>query len=216
MNKLSLNSILFLFFGFIICLIAARAYFTNSLLYVFLIWNIFLAFVPYWISKLFLKNGYNNWLNASLFFVWLLFFPNAFYIITDLIHLQRKTNIPIWYDAIIIFSSATLGLLLAFISLFKVEEFLQLKLGNRKTQIAIPFLLFLAAFGVYLGRFLRWNSWDIIQNPLGLASSIAQRFIFPFEHLRTWGLTIILFSLFYILYLLFASLSKGLSRVAIK
>ncbi|MBP6432046.1 MAG: DUF1361 domain-containing protein [Ferruginibacter sp.] len=201
MNKLSFQSVLYLFFAFIFSLIAARIYFTNSLMYGFLIWNIFLAFAPYWVSNLFIKKGYSNWLTTMLFFAWLLFFPNALYIITDLIHLQRQTIVPIWYDVIIVFSSALLGIVLAFISLFKVEEFLQVKFGNYKTQFLIPVILFLAAFGVYLGRFLRWNSWDIIQNPLGLVSSIAQRFIYPFEHLRTWGLTVILFILFYILYL---------------
>jgi uncharacterized membrane protein len=183
-------------------------------MYGFLIWNIFLAFVPYWVSKLLIKKGYSNWLSAMLFFTWLLFFPNALYIITDLIHLNRQTKMPGWYDAVIVFSSALLGIVLAFISLFKVEEFLQVKFGNYKTQFLIPVILFLAAFGVYLGRFLRWNSWDIIQNPIGLISSIAQRFIYPFEHLRTWGLTVILFSLFYILYLGIKKLPVSLKQAA--
>lgn len=201
MNKLSVNIILYVFAAFIGTLIAARTYFTGSLYYVFLIWNIFLAFIPYWVSHLFVKKGRSNILSTLLFFSWLIFLPNAFYIITDLIHLKKETIVPVWYDVIIIFSSALLGLILAFISLFKTEEFLILKFGEKKTQLIIPVLLFLAAFGVYLGRFLRWNSWDIIQNPLGLVSSITERFIYPFEHLRTWSLTIILFTLFYILYL---------------
>ncbi len=201
MHKLSFNTILLLFFGFITSLILARVFYTNTLLYIFLIWNIFLAFIPYWVSKCLFKTGYNNYITASLFFVWLLFFPNALYIITDLIHLQRKTNIPIWFDAIIIFSSALLGLIVAFVSLFKVEEFLRLKFSKQKINIAIPVLLFLGSFGVYLGRFLRWNSWDVIQNPLGLISSIVNRFIFPFDHLRTWGLTFMLIGLFYLIYL---------------
>jgi uncharacterized membrane protein len=68
-------------------------------------------------------------------------------------------------------------------------------------HFGIIFILFLASFGVYLGRFLRWNSWDIISNPFGLASSILQRFIFPFNHLQTWGVTVMLTTLFYLLYL---------------
>jgi uncharacterized membrane protein len=212
MHKLSFNTILLLFFGFITSLILARVFYTNSLLYIFLIWNIFLAFIPYWVSKCLFKTGYNNYITASLFFVWLLFFPNALYIITDLIHLQRKTNIPIWFDAIIIFSSALLGLIVAFVSLFKVEEFLRLKFSKQKINIAIPILLFLGSFGVYLGRFLRWNSWDIIQNPLGLISSIVNRFIFPFDHLRTWGLTFMLTGLFYLIYLLLVRVKTALSR----
>ncbi len=212
MHKLSFNTILLLFFGFITSLILARVFYTNTLLYIFLIWNIFLAFIPYWVSKCLFKTGYNNYITASLFFVWLLFFPNALYIITDLIHLQRKTNIPIWFDAIIIFSSALLGLIVAFVSLFKVEEFLRLKFSKQKINIAIPVLLFLGSFGVYLGRFLRWNSWDVIQNPLGLISSIVNRFIFPFDHLRTWGLTFMLTGLFYLIYLLLVRVKTALSR----
>jgi uncharacterized membrane protein len=211
-KNLSFNTILFLFFSFIVSLIAIRVFYTNSLLYIFLIWNIFLAFIPYWVSKLLFKKGYNNLLTGVFFIVWLLFFPNALYIITDLIHLQRQTIVPIWFDAIIIFSSALLGLILAFVSLFKVEEFLRLKFNNSKINVAIPLLLFLGSFGVYLGRFLRWNSWDIIQNPFGLISSIVNRFIFPLEHLRTWGLTFMLTGLFYLIYLTIKKLPTYLKQ----
>jgi uncharacterized membrane protein len=212
MKNLSFNTILFLFFSFICCLIGGRVFYTQSSMYIFLIWNLFLAFVPFWISKLFLRFGYSKYFSILLFISWLLFFPNALYIITDLIHLQRKSLMPIWYDAVIVFSSALLGLILAFTSLIKVEEFLRLKFSNKKIALAVPAILFLGSFGVYLGRFLRWNSWDIIQNPWGLVSSVAERFINPFEHLRTWGLTLILFSLFYILYLLLVWVKTAQSR----
>ncbi|MBL0145046.1 MAG: DUF1361 domain-containing protein [Chitinophagaceae bacterium] len=206
MKQFSFNNTLGLLVLFICSLIVVRVWYTNSMLYVFLGWNIFLAFIPYWISGLLRKTNYPNWMKGIFFGTWLLFFPNALYIITDLIHLKRETIVPVWFDATIIFSSAILGLIVAFISLYRVEEFLRLKLNRNKINIAIPFLLFLGSFGVYLGRFLRWNSWDILQNPIGLISTITNRFIFPLQHLRTCGLTFMLTTLFYLLYLVIKKL----------
>jgi uncharacterized membrane protein len=130
----------------------------------------------------------------------LLFFPNALYIITDLIHLDMETSVPKWFDAILLFTSALVGLLMAFVSLLRVEVFLLKKFDNKVVKVVILALLGLGSFGVYLGRFLRWNSWDIIQHPFSLLYQIAERFIFPFQHLRTWGITVVLTAFFILLY----------------
>src|SRR5687768_5018671 len=107
-----------------------------------------------------------------LFSSWLLFFPNALYIVTDLVHLQADTNVPWWYDSMLVFCCSFVGLILAFVSLNRVEAYLKTFFSKKCVTLAMAAILFTASFGVYLGRFQRWNSWDIINNPLGLGIDI--------------------------------------------
>lgn len=201
-TDLSFHKILLAFFAFIGLLICVRIFYSGKFNYIFMSWNIFLAWIPFGISGLFKKIiTSRKWKQALVFFGWLLFFPNALYIVTDLIHLEDESNVPKWYDAVLLFSSSVVGLMMAFVSLFRLEEFLAYHFGRRNTGKIIVAVLFLGSFGVYLGRFLRWNSWDIIRNPFDLIVTVAERFIFPWEHAKTWGITFILTALFYLLYL---------------
>ena len=212
-THLTFQKILFAIFAFIAALICCRIYYSGSFLFIFLVWNIFLAWVPFTISYYLgrLVTG-RTWQQALLFIVWLLFFPNALYIITDLIHLQIETSVPKWFDTILLFLSSVIGLIMAFISLYRVEIFLAKRLHEKRITVIITAILFLGSFGVYLGRFLRWNSWDIIRDPLGLLSAVIERFIFPFEHLQTWGVTLLLTILFYLLYFLVKKMPGYLNR----
>jgi uncharacterized membrane protein len=130
----------------------------------------------------------------------LLFFPNALYIITDLIHLQETNGAPVWFDAILLFTSSFIGLLMAFGSLYNAENYLATVFSRRKLSFVMPAIIFISSFGVYLGRFQRWNSWDIMSSPMALAEDIIECFIFPQDHIRSWGITIILSILFYLIY----------------
>lgn len=197
----SFQKILFAFFAFIGLLLLVRMYYSGKIQYLFLVWNIFLAWVPFVISSLFEKIiNKHKWKQAMVFCCWLAFFPNALYIVTDLIHLQLESPVPAWFDALLLFSSSVVGLLLAFVSLHRVEKYLQNIMPKKLLAPLIMLILFLGSFGVYLGRFLRWNSWDILTNPFKLLNSIVQRIIFPFDHLYTWGITFIFTVFFYLLY----------------
>ena len=116
----SFNVLLFFFFGFIAVLIGIRIIYSGKMNYLFLVWNLFLAWLPYMISTGFkvLQRKTMIWKKITLLSIWLIFFPNALYIITDLIHLEQDTNIPKWFDVILIFTSSVVGLIMAFISLF--------------------------------------------------------------------------------------------------
>lgn len=214
--QLSFSKILLAFFAFIGLMIAARVIYSGEYRFIFLIWNLFLAWIPFIISTSFKRIQHIKWRKQSfVFFIWFLFFPNALYIVTDLIHLDIESTVPKWYDALLLFSSSITGLLMAFVSLLRMEKFLLLKFSNKMVNMMILVILFFGAFGVYLGRFLRWNSWDIISNPFGLVVSIAQRFIFPFQHLQTWGITLLLTTLFYLLYLAIKKLPGYLNQATI-
>jgi uncharacterized membrane protein len=178
------------FFCFSISII--RLIISDSVMFLFLNWNLFLAFIPLFVSRLMAREYFRK---KKLFFVlllftWIIFFPNAPYILTDLFHLRIRTNIPVWFDLILILSFAWTGLIAGFVSLLEIEKQLKKMISHRWLQIFIVILLFMAGFGVYIGRYLRWNSWDIISDPLLIFNQVLNRFIQPLSHPRTWTLTI--------------------------
>ena len=170
-------------------LITFRVLWTWKLHYTFLVWNLALAAMPLPFSTLF-KYTTHRALSVTAFSLWLLFFPNAPYIITDFIHLTNHTSAPIWFDILVLTSASATGLLSAYISLTQIHD--RLLAAHRPTFAWTVTLLtpFAAGFGIYLGRYLRWRSIDIFQNPLELITDIAERFLNPFQHPRTWGVTL--------------------------
>lgn len=180
--------------GFCLLLSVLRVYLSGSFYFIFLIWNLFLAAVPYIITILISeqsKSRFQLFKIIGVSILWLLFFPNAPYILTDLFHLRLITDFPKWFDLILIISYAWTGLLFGFLSLLKIEDLYRNYLTSRQIGSLSTLILFVASFGIYLGRYLRWNSWDILNNPQGLLFDISDRFFNPFEHPRTWGMTIL-------------------------
>ncbi len=181
------NRWLFCCFLFIAAIIAARIKYTGHSHFIFLIWNLFLAYIPYILSEFFKTIYYKaKWKQVALFVSWLLFFPNALYIVTDIIHLEEIPGVPLWFDAVLLFTSSFAGLALAFASLANVEIFMSRYFSRKTMPALIMLLLFAGSFGVYLGRFQRWNSWNVKNNPLALAADITGRFINPAAHFRSW------------------------------
>jgi uncharacterized membrane protein len=179
---------------FCFALLAFRISWSGTIHFRFLIWNLFLALIPLGITHIVFGNKTAPGKPAMSIALgaWLVFFPNAPYILTDLFHLSPHSSMPIWFDLVLILSFAWTGLLAGFISLMRIEEALKQWLNPRWTAFWITSLLFLGSFGIYLGRFLRWNSWDIMSRPGALFGDIFDRFAHPFDHPRTWGVTIFL------------------------
>lgn len=194
--------------GFTILLLVTRMIITWELTYVFLAWNLFLAWLPFVFSQQ-LKTAINKWKIILWTSLWLLFLPNAPYIITDLMHLKERDGVPYWFDVLLLFSAALNGLLLSIASLLKIEKYFSDKYGNKTSGIIIFSSLFLCAFGIYMGRFLRWNSWDIIINPFGITGDIMERVLNPFDHFGTWAITL-LFGVF--LYIIFYSIKNFINK----
>ncbi|MBN1252816.1 MAG: DUF1361 domain-containing protein [Bacteroidales bacterium] len=202
-NRLKISTLLAVmsFSSFLLSLL--RVYLTGSKLFLFLNWNLFLAFIPLFFSTLIVLNPKmkNKKLPLILLLIlWILFFPNALYIITDLFHLRIHSLMPAWFDLILILSFAWTGFLFGFLSLIDIENLLSEYTNTKFISLISVFLLFAASFGIYLGRYLRWNSWDIIISPFALINDIIERFINPFSHTGTWGMTILfglLLNMFY-------------------
>lgn len=180
---------------FCFALSLVRFKFCHSPFSFFLNWNLFLAFIPWFVSSavMIYPNLQKRWYaTLSAFVVWMLFFPNSPYILTDLFHLRQRPGVPLWFDLILILSFAWTGLVFGLVSLFDLEHFLATKFNRWISSIVPTILLFVSGFGVYIGRYLRWNSWDVVQDPVPLFYDIASRFHHPTHHPKTWGVTILM------------------------
>ena len=174
-----------------VILIAARMVYSGNWHYASLIWNLFLAFVPFALSSWLLKlKSDSRKSQYTVLMSWLVFFPNAPYIITDFVHLEAGKAAPFWYDIILLFWASWNGLLLGFVSLWKVEQFLLTRLSRKMVSLCIYAFILLGAFGVYAGRYLRWNSWDVIVRPFSIMRDLKYIALNPEDNLRTWGMTV--------------------------
>lgn len=186
-------------FLFICALLIGRVIRTGSIMFLFIPWNLFLALVPLYFSFKLIKTN-NKAISIVLFTAWLLFFPNAMYIITDLFHLHERPCIPLWYDLIILFSSAVLGVVIGYLSVLNVEAYIRRHIKRRNIPVIILSFFLLCGYGIYLGRYLRWNSWDIITDPFALLADMVQDIIHPFRNKECWFLTMLFGVWLYIMY----------------
>ena len=184
---------------FSIVLLMIRMKLKHSFFYLFLVWNLFLAVIPFTITTYLVSlSKLKKIVLAFWFGMWLLFLPNAPYIITDLIHIRLSETKLIWLDVITVISFALNGLMLFYISFLDMIDLLNHHIKKQYISFLVPVLLFLTAFGVYLGRFLRYNSWEIIQNPLELFNDIIRIIIYPSKHIEAWLFTILFGTFLYI------------------
>ena len=155
-----------------ITLLLLRVKITNSTYLLFLIWNLFLAYIPCFLSSSIYKNFFNTSKkiqNSFYGLIWLLFIPNSFYILTDFTHLHFRTTFQFSLDILIISGFSFVGFYVGLLSIHTIRQLVIAKYGNTKGNIFILTISFLSAFGIYLGRVLRFNSWDIISKPIQLA-----------------------------------------------
>ena len=184
----------FLLGGWVALLVAVRIGLTGSPFGLFLGWNLVLAAVPLAASTALVRldgRGARPGALLALGAVWLLFLPNAPYILTDLVHLQPRGAVPLWYDLALLLSAAGTGLLAGYVSLADVQSLVDRRLGAAAAWVVAVGVLFLSAFGVYLGRELRWNSWDVVTAPGALLADVAWRALDPFGDLDTVVLTVV-------------------------
>ena len=177
---------------FSVSLVEFIAYYSGRTYYDYLLWNLFLAAIPLGLS-LVIRCGLARLSNLALALltgVWLLFFPNAPYLLTDLIHLGANTSVPLWYDLVVLLSFAWNGLVLGLVSLQEMQAALSTRLNRLVGWGFVGLTLALGSFGIYLGRYLRWNSWDVVTDPVGIAFDVLPRLLEPAAYLSTWGMTL--------------------------
>jgi uncharacterized membrane protein len=176
LNKYHLTVFALLAGASVVCvaLVRLRALQTGTMQYAFLIWNLFLAWIPFGIAYItHITAIRRRWLYVIVpisALMWLVFFPNAPYMLTDLQHLSRTgANAPVWYDVILLAWFVFTGLFLGMVSLFLMQEIVRREFGRWAGWGFVLAVAGLTSIGVYMGRFLRWNSWDILGNFSGMA-----------------------------------------------
>jgi uncharacterized membrane protein len=186
------NTLLITLLASCMALILLRTWVTGSGYYLFMPWNLFLACVPLCASSLLRRVQLWNapdLLQFGLLAIWLLFLPNAPYILTDLVHLDPDGSRLYWFDLGMLLSCAGTGLLLGYCSLFQVHKLFEARFGALCGWGVAVIALLASGYGVYLGRVQRWNSWDVITSPRGLFASIADMVLNPLQHLHIYALS---------------------------
>lgn len=187
-------------------LFALRVIHTHHLLHGFLNWNLFLAWLPMIAAlsayNLHKRSSRMRWVGVAVFsLAWLLFMPNAPYLVTDIVNLYPQPDMPFWYDIILFAAYIWTGMFLGLVSLFLMQEIVRHVAGRVISWLFALGVLGLSSFGIYLGRFLRWNSWDIFLNPRHLLADIVAQVRHPFTHIETY-----LFSLIFAFFIISAYL----------
>jgi len=158
-------------------------------------WNLVLAWIPFLLSvmiRISLQLRWLRWLIVPvLAAVWLIFLPNAPYLLTDLIHLKHRAPVPYWYDIAMLSMFGCTGILLGVRSLEHIHELIEDAYGRVAGWMMSTSVALLCGLGIYIGRFLRWNSWDLVTRPKAIFADMAARFLHPTDHVQTWGFTIV-------------------------
>ena len=197
--------------GVCVALVSARIIWTGNIRYGFLVWNLVLAWLPLLLA-LFACDEYregpgHSWRFRALAAAWLLFFPNAPYIFTDLIHLTTHYYGHFWVDLVLILLCALTGLVLGFLSLFLMQAVVARMIGRVASWLFIAAVAALSGFGIYLGRFLRFNSWDVLFKPLALCHGIGQWAANPMAHPTSYAFPALFATFLFIAYLMLYALS---------
>ena len=190
-SKFKILSIITVLIGMSLFLLIIRIKLTHSFFGTFLIWNLFLAIIPYAITTyLNHKQMRDKLLLFFCFSIWLVFLPNAPYIITDLLHLRLSNDGTIWLDILIVSSFAASGLLLFYLSIKDMLLLLKPYLSKPKLNLLSFLIITLSSFGMYLGRELRYNSWEILSQPQNISIDILNIVIQPYNHKEAWLFTL--------------------------
>ena len=193
-------------------LVGARVAWTGNVRYTFLLWNLFLAWLPLPLAMLACeldrRGERRGWRFASLVAAWLLFFPNAPYIFTDVIHLTITFYRHFWVDLSLVLLCALTGFVLGFVSLYLMQAVVARLFGRVIGWFFIAGVAALVGFGIYLGRFLRFNSWDVLARPMQLGKSIGAWVANPASHPSGLAFAVLFAAFFFIAYVMLYALTQ--------
>lgn len=160
----------------------------------YLLWNLFLAWIPlglsYVLVRLLRSRLWSSWPAIGVSLAWLVFLPNSFYMVSDFIHLQDMPRTHILFDSLMFTLFILNGLILGYTSLYMVQTELRKRLSMVRSGAFSAVVLLLCSIAIYLGRDLRWNSWDVLVNPAGIIFDVSERIIDPFGHPEAFTTTL--------------------------
>jgi uncharacterized membrane protein len=196
---------------FVVAMIVFRILYTGSPEHSAIAWNLILAWIPFALALIVYERARSGLFTpglAAIAVLWLLFLPNAPYLVTDLKHVGRGDGVPVLYDVLLLSAAAWTGLLLGLTSLFLMHAIARRVVGAVNAWALVVGVLGLSSFGIYLGRVLRWNSWDVFVRPGSLLSAIANGALHPLSHPRPVAVTVLFTSFLLVSYLVFYSLAR--------
>lgn len=192
-------------------LAGARIAWTHNVRYTFLLWNLFLAWLPLLFAllacELDRRGARRDWRFASLTTAWLVFFPNAPYIFTDVIHLTISFYRHFWVDLSLVLLCALTGFVLGFVSLYLMQAVVTRMFGRVTGWLFILLVAALSGFGIYLGRMLRFNSWDVLARPLALSKSIGAWASNPMAHPNSYVFPMLFAAFLFVSYVMLYALT---------
>jgi uncharacterized membrane protein len=210
-RRLAVVAALALLTLFTLAMLAARMAYTGTRGHGWLAWNLFLAWIPFALALLLYalaRAGAPLRALVPFGLLWMVFFPNAPYLVTDLKHIGPGGRVPVLYDVLLLSAAAWTGLLLGLTSLFLVHMVVRRLVGSVNAWALVVAVLALSSFGIYLGRVQRWNSWDVVANPVPLGAQLLQGLAHPVDYPRPLGLTVLLTSLLLTSYLVLYSFAR--------
>ncbi len=189
-------------------LLVIRIIASDSTRYIFLLWNLILAAIPVLIAYVLTQRvrqfGWIKWQQIVLTILFLGFLPNSFYLVTDLVHLRETYEASLIYDVVLLVSFMWSGLVLGYCAVYLVHIELKRRMSENQALGLAMLLLLAVSFAIYLGRYTRWNTWDLLMQPAGLLFDVSDRFINPAVHSDTYSTTGIIFlllaSLYFVIY----------------
>jgi len=197
--------------GTSVALVFARMLWTGNPRYSFLVWNLFLAWLPMMFALLACEKYRNasarDWRFLGLAGAWLLFFPNSPYIFTDLIHLTTHYFPHFWVDLVLILLCALTGLVVGFVSLYLMQSVVNRMLGRAASWVFIGAVAALSGFGIYVGRFMRFNSWDVLFKPRQLAHGIGNWVADPMANPTSLAFPVLFATFLFVAYVMLYALT---------
>lgn len=186
-------------------LFIAGAWSTHGSSFGYLMWNLLLAWIALvmalWLERTLHNSLWSSWYALLVTALWLVFLPNTFYMISDFVHIQEMGRVDLLYDVVMFSSFIFNGVILGFLSLYIVHWELAKRLSARSAFLIVEAVLLSCSFAIYIGRELRWNTWDIIANPSSLLFDVSDRVINPHEHPQAFTTTVSFFVLLSTVYI---------------
>jgi uncharacterized membrane protein len=189
--------------GIACSMVVTRVVMSDSWAYAHMVWNLWLAWIPYLCALAMeaIARAGGRWSLLPVGAIWLPFLPNAPYLVTDFVHLLEIPAIALWYDIGMLAIFAWTGGCLTAASLRSARQLVVARAGRFTGDLFVLLIAILGGFGVYLGRFQRWNSWDVVLDPGGLLADVAARLMDPAGHPRMIGVTGMFAALILVCYL---------------
>ncbi len=187
--------------------------------FAYLMWNLFLAWLPFgfaiWLVQILKRSLWSSWEALGVTALWLIFLPNTFYMVSDFIHLGEVKRVDLLYDAVMFSAFIAIAVVLGICSLYPVHAEVRKRFKLLGSSVWLACIFLLCSFAIYLGRDLRWNSWDVLTNPGGLVFDVSDRLMHPAAYpqmLLTVAIFLVFMSSMYGIGWYAVELSKSLAK----